>query len=89
MDEAKVLRVVGLGSAVPYDLESPRSPANRRISIIVMNKEAERRVLEGDRLDSGEGESEESALIPNAVQAPGIASENSGSAGTPPAAIKQ
>jgi chemotaxis protein MotB len=89
MDEAKVLRVVGLGSAVPYDLESPRSPANRRISIIVMNKEAERRVLEGDRLDSGDGESEESAGIPSAGQTPGIASENSGSAGTPPAAIKQ
>jgi chemotaxis protein MotB len=41
MDESKILRVVGLSSAVPFDKENPFSPANRRISIIVMNKKAE------------------------------------------------
>jgi chemotaxis protein MotB len=41
MDEAKVLRVVGLSSAVPFNKDDPLDPVNRRISIIVMNKKAE------------------------------------------------
>ena len=41
MDETKVMRVVGLSSAVPYDKQNPLNPINRRISIIVMNKQAE------------------------------------------------
>lgn len=45
MDESKVLRVVGLSSAVPLDKNDPFSPVNRRISIIVMNKKAEESAL--------------------------------------------
>lgn len=41
MDDAKVLRVVGLASAVLFDKADPLDPVNRRISIIVMNKKAE------------------------------------------------
>jgi chemotaxis protein MotB len=41
MDEAKVVRVVGLSSAVLFDKNDPYNPVNRRISIIVLNKEAE------------------------------------------------
>ncbi len=41
MDESKVLRVVGLSSAVLFDKKDPFNPINRRISIIVMNKKAE------------------------------------------------
>ncbi len=41
MDEAKVMRVVGLSSAVLFDKGNPFNPVNRRISIIVMNKQAE------------------------------------------------
>ncbi len=41
MDESKVVRVVGMSSAVLYDKTDPFNPINRRISIIVMNKEAE------------------------------------------------
>jgi chemotaxis protein MotB len=44
MDESKVLRVVGLSSAVLLDKEDPFNPINRRISIIVMNKKAEEMV---------------------------------------------
>jgi len=44
MDEVKVMRVVGLSSAVPFDQQDPFSPSNRRISIIVMNKKAEESV---------------------------------------------
>ena len=41
MDEGKILRVVGLASAVPIDRNDPFNPINRRISIIVMNKKTE------------------------------------------------
>ncbi len=41
MSPEKMLRVVGLSSAVMFDKEDPFSPFNRRISIIVMNKKAE------------------------------------------------
>jgi chemotaxis protein MotB len=41
MDESKVLRVVGLSSAVPFNKDDLLDPVNRRISIIVMNKNAE------------------------------------------------
>ncbi len=41
MSEEKIVRVVGLSSAVLFDKNDPLSPANRRISLIVMNKKAE------------------------------------------------
>jgi chemotaxis protein MotB len=41
MDESKVVRVVGLSSAVLFDKSDPFNPINRRISIIVLNKKAE------------------------------------------------
>jgi chemotaxis protein MotB len=41
MDETKMLRVVGLSSAVLLDRQNPLSPVNRRISIIVMNQKTE------------------------------------------------
>ena len=42
----KIIRVVGQGSAVSFDKSDPMNPANRRISIIVLNQKAERRILE-------------------------------------------
>ncbi|MGV3581195.1 MAG: flagellar motor protein MotB [Methylophilus sp.] len=51
MDEAKLLRVVGLASASLFDSENPFNPSNRRISLIVMNKQAEENALK----DSGMG----------------------------------
>jgi chemotaxis protein MotB len=43
--ENRVLRVQGLASSQPFDRADPASPANRRISIIVMNRDAEDRVF--------------------------------------------
>ena len=39
--DGKIKRVVGMASAVPFDPVDPLSPANRRISIIVLSKQAE------------------------------------------------
>ena len=44
MSENKILRVVGLASAVMFDKGDPFNPVNRRISIIVLNKKAEEAV---------------------------------------------
>ncbi|MCR4299701.1 MAG: flagellar motor protein MotB, partial [Gallionella sp.] len=41
MAEDKIVRVVGLSSAVLFNRDEPLSPVNRRISLIVMNKKAE------------------------------------------------
>jgi chemotaxis protein MotB len=45
MDEEKVARIVGLSSAVLFDKDNPTNPVNRRISIIVLNKETEDAIL--------------------------------------------
>jgi chemotaxis protein MotB len=45
MDESKLVRVVGLSSAVLFDRTNAYNPINRRISIIIMNRQAEERAL--------------------------------------------
>ena len=45
MPEDKLARVVGMGSSLPYDPENPKAPSNRRITLLVMTKEAEERLL--------------------------------------------
>lgn len=45
MDPDKVLRVVGMASIVPFDKDDPYNPINRRISIVVLNRETEKAML--------------------------------------------
>ncbi|MES2877245.1 MAG: flagellar motor protein MotB [Pseudomonadota bacterium] len=45
LPDDKLARVVGLGSSSLIDVINPLSPANRRISIIVMTREAEERLM--------------------------------------------
>ena len=45
MPEDKLARVVGMGSSLPYEPENPKAPSNRRITLLVMTKEAEERLL--------------------------------------------
>lgn len=45
MDETKLMRVVGLSSVALFDKDDPMNPVNRRISIIVMNKQAEENAM--------------------------------------------
>jgi chemotaxis protein MotB len=69
MDESKLLRVVGLSSANLFNKEDPLSPSNRRISIIVMNKQAEENAMRDDgavNLPSSASESD----IKEATQTP-------------------
>lgn len=45
LDSEKVVKVVGLASAVLFDKEDPMNPVNRRISIVVMNEQAAAKAL--------------------------------------------
>lgn len=49
MAESKMLRVVGLSSAIMLDNKDPYSPINRRISLIVLNKETEDAISSGGK----------------------------------------
>jgi chemotaxis protein MotB len=48
MPDEKVARVVGLSSSVLFDREDPQNPINRRISIVIMTKQAEEEALKTD-----------------------------------------
>jgi chemotaxis protein MotB len=48
LPDEKIARVVGLSSSVLFDRDSPQSPINRRISIVIMTKQAEQDALKTD-----------------------------------------
>jgi len=53
LEAGKIMRVVGLADAVPFNKDSPNDPVNRRISIIVMNKKAEEAITkEGQQVEA-------------------------------------
>ena len=53
----KVLRVQGLGPVVPLVKENPNDPMNRRIAIVVLNEEAQARILSGTEVTTSDVES--------------------------------
>jgi len=71
MDETKVLRVVGQSSTLLFDKNDPLNPVNRRISIVVLNKQTETAILqdEGMEVQSGAGEAP-AAGRPEAAKGP-------------------
>jgi chemotaxis protein MotB len=86
MEDGKVVRVVGLSSAVLMDQQNPLNPINRRISIIVMNKKTEESAARdgGSALNIGEEKQAEPVLQQGAGIAP--AAPLPGAAQTGPAA---
>ena len=90
MDEDKVARVVGLSSAVLFDKENPLNPINRRISIIVLNKETEDAILHDEgKLDQTNAEAQAvapPATPPAAAVVPEATPPTTTAPATPPAA---
>jgi chemotaxis protein MotB len=84
LTEDRVLRVQGLAASVPFDRDDPKDPVNRRISIIVMNREAEDRFFRAGTDNGGlmESGSAASAVAAGAAPGPGAA----GATATPTAA---
>ncbi|MFK5914910.1 MAG: flagellar motor protein MotB [Woeseiaceae bacterium] len=64
MPESQIGRVVGLSSTVLFNKKNPKSPINRRISIIVMNK------LTVDSIVENEGKVEPKSSIAVSTEAP-------------------
>jgi chemotaxis protein MotB len=72
MANDKIVRVVGLSSAVLFNKDDPFSPTNRRISLIVMNKKAEEAASHDGGTVGVDAEGDEQAIkgaIKNGVQA--------------------
>jgi chemotaxis protein MotB len=55
MIESKIIRVVGLASAVPLLPDNPLHPSNRRITITVMNKVVEEKLAENASVTISDG----------------------------------
>jgi chemotaxis protein MotB len=74
LPEEQVLRVQGLAASNPFDRTDPTAPANRRISIVVMTRDAEERVFKSsaERLPrTSEAPTQEPAPLPVATTAQG------------------
>jgi chemotaxis protein MotB len=71
LNESKIARVVGLSSSVLFDKSDPQNPINRRISIIVMTKQAEDTALKTESRPE---------MRPGAAAAPVIAAPSAASA---------
>jgi chemotaxis protein MotB len=54
LPEAKIARVVGLAASVPFDKANPSDPINRRISIILMTKQAQDAALSQEQADGAQ-----------------------------------
>lgn len=52
LPEDKVARVVGLAASVPFDKANPSDPINRRISIIMMTKQAQDAAMSQEMADN-------------------------------------
>lgn len=68
MDDAKVLRVVGLASTVLFDKNDPLNSVNRRISIVVLNQKTEMAILQEE---GPESEVDDEGLLPEGLVLPG------------------
>jgi chemotaxis protein MotB len=64
LEDGKIMRVVGLSSAVPLNRDNPNDPVNRRISIIVMNKKAEEAISKeaGNQIEAATAKEVETKL---------------------------
>jgi chemotaxis protein MotB len=70
LDDTKVLRVVGLASSVLFNPNDPLSPANRRISITVLNKRTEMAILQENSEDVEVDDDDEQSIQNLADQLP-------------------
>ena len=85
LPEEQVLRIQGLAASNPFDRKDPSAPANRRISIIVMTREAEDRAFRTNA-PAASIEAPEVATAPPAP-APGAAVTEGGTARVAPSSL--
>jgi chemotaxis protein MotB len=89
LSDAKIARVVGLSSSVLFNKDDPQSPINRRISIVVMTKQAEEAAMKTDVVSETPAPATDGLATPELRQPPRVptpsvlppSAQNSGSAG--------
>jgi chemotaxis protein MotB len=81
LPDSKISRVVGLSSSVLFDKQDPQNPINRRISIVVMTKQAEEAALKTDVAPENPTPVPDSTASQTAM--PGLTVPVTASAGTP------
>ena len=87
LPEDQVLRIQGLAASNPFDRKDPTAPANRRISIIVMTREAEDRVFRATPVLPGAPPTVTATPVtPTAPTAPTASTAQAASASSPAAA---
>ncbi len=86
MADEKIVRVVGLSSAVLFKKEDPLNPVNRRISMIVMNKKAEEAATHDGGTVGEEAAAEDAAAGLEETQAGGVQNGNPQNTEVAPAA---
>ena len=84
LPDDRTLRVQGLAASSPFDRNDPEAPTNRRISIIVMNREAEDRFFRTDPDSVQAAEGAAPAAAPNLAPQLVPAREAATSVGAPP-----
>ena len=70
LPDNKISRVVGLSSSVLFDKQDPQNPINRRISIVVMTKQAEEDALKTDVASEAPAPAPTDSAAPSAQGAP-------------------
>ena len=83
LPEEQVLRIQGLAASNPFDRKDPTAPANRRISIIVMTREAEDRAFRTQAPAPASEPQESPVAVPAAATGPGNEVRVSPSSTTP------
>ncbi len=68
--EDRVVRVLGLGSSVPFDAADPNSPLNRRISVLVLGTLGRERWANGSEVPVSEAQALENILTRREAAAP-------------------
>jgi chemotaxis protein MotB len=85
MAEDRIFRVIGLAASVPINTEDASASINRRISIIVMNKQAEARLMTGSETKDASDADDVRELLDTAPSAAAIADAGNATAPRTPA----
>jgi chemotaxis protein MotB len=87
LGESKVVSVTGLGQWVMFDAENPRNPMNRRITIVVLNHEAEERIYQSSTIDVSDDAGAEAAVRGGAQSGTGPGAASSAPPHAEPAVV--
>ena len=75
LEPGKLVRVLGLADTAHLNPDDPLDPANRRISIVVLNRKTEQAILQEEGPESEAGGEE---IMPDGLKLPGVGKGTAG-----------